>query len=102
MTRAVSAESLPLRPATVGCVFNKIWKRKLISSYVLVLGDIDIYSCGLPISLPVTVNTVSQCPLSTYTGHAVFELILNALKHSNAVLCQIIVKKQISDLVSST
>jgi len=33
--------NLSLRPATVGCVFNKTWKQKLINSYVLVLGDID-------------------------------------------------------------
>ena len=104
-----------LRPATVGCVFNKIWKQKLIKSYVLVLGEIDngfpntdrlaklsavcarklVYvcsaaklhtspSCGLPISLPVTAKTVSQCPLCTYTGHVVSELIFNAVRHSNA------------------
>jgi len=36
-------------------------------------------------------NSVT-CPLSTYTGLAVSELILNAVRHSNAVLCQILVK----------
>jgi len=115
--------NLSLRPAAVGCVFNKTWKQKLIKSYVLVLGEIDndfpntdrlaklsavcarklvsvcsaaklhtSPSCGLPISLPVNAKTVSQCPLCTYTGLAVSELILNAVRHSNAVLCQIFVK----------
>jgi len=61
-------------------------------------------SCALPTSLPVTAKTVSQCPLSTDTGHVVSELILNAVsvRHSNAVLCQIIVKERIYTLVSST
>jgi len=121
-TKCISL-NLPLRPAAVGCVFNKTWKQKLINSYVLLMGDIDndipntdrlakisavcvrklVHVCsvvklhtspslGLPINLPVTAKTVSQCPLSTYTGHAISELILNAVRHFNAVLCQIVVK----------
>jgi len=57
-------------------------------------------SCALPISLPVTAKTVSQCPSSTYTGLAVSELISNAVRHFNAVLWQIIVKERISTLIS--
>jgi len=115
--------NLPLRPATVGCVFNKIWKQKLINSYVLVLSDIDndfpntdrlakvtavcarklVYvcsaaklhtspSCALPISLCNYQNSVTVSIMHIHTGHVVYELILNALRHSIAVLCQILVK----------